>query len=373
MPGYRHHALIHDTSDDLLRAAVPFLRAGLAGGDTAVLVCRPERNAQIGEALGPDAGVAVLPQGDIYLRHAYAVATYRAMMRRHLDTGTGRVRLVGEVDFGAGPDTWDEWIRFESVVNAVLAPYPLSSVCVYDTAVLPEAVVASAEQTHPMLLTPTGPRRNPRYVPPEAFLRAEPERDPLEAGAPTVEFGVLGTLGEITGLRRRMRATPALTGLPTGRTDLVAAVAEVAANGLVHGRRPVRVRMWVASTRILCTVTDQGPGFDGGLAGYAPVDTDDPQRTGAGLWLARQNCDRLETARTPEGFVVRLSLDVPGSAVRAPHAAEARAETAHRRAEKAHRRVRELERAVARLDARMAARRHRRRRPPPAPGPIGRR
>jgi hypothetical protein len=63
---------------------------------------------------------------------------------------------------------------------------------------------------------------------------------------------------------------------------------------------------------VLCAVTDQGPGFDDPLAGYAPLDTRHLDRGGAGLWLARQCCDRLDMSTDPDGFTVRLSIAIPG-------------------------------------------------------------
>jgi DcmR-like sensory protein len=43
--GYVHHALFYDSTEALLTGAVPFLRAGLDGGEDVVLVCRERNNA----------------------------------------------------------------------------------------------------------------------------------------------------------------------------------------------------------------------------------------------------------------------------------------------------------------------------------------
>jgi hypothetical protein len=65
---------------------------------------------------------------------------------------------------------------------------------------------------------------------------------------------------------------------------------------------------------VLCTVTDQGPGLDNPLAGYTPIQTDDPHYAGAGLWLARQCCDQLDAIAGPDGFTVRLGVMIPDAA-----------------------------------------------------------
>ena len=100
------------------------------------------------------------------------------------------------------------------------------------------------------------------------------------------------------------------------RSRFAAAVAEVLLNALRHGRPPVAVRLWVTPTRLECTVTDRGDGFDDPLAGYILPGNGFPP-AGAGLWLVRQACDTLEAFRTGTGtgFAVRLATGLPGSAL----------------------------------------------------------
>jgi anti-sigma regulatory factor (Ser/Thr protein kinase) len=361
--GYIHHALFYDSTDALLATAVPFLRAGLNAGEPAILVCRHGPNSALTDALGADPDVTVFDRAAVYTRTAHAVANYRQMMRRHTPAGTRRVRLVGEVAFGADPKTWPEWMQFEAIVNAALSPYPLSSVCAYDTRSLPDPVLASAEHTHPLLLTPSGGRPSPHYRPPAAFLRqfAGVDPDPLETTAATYTLDLTGLI-QLADLRHQLRTAQALSSLPTSsRSNLVAAVAEIAANGLIHGRPPVRVRLWVTPTRVLCAVTDQGPGFDDPLAGYAPADTGHPLRAGAGLWLARQSCDRLDMTTAPDGFTVRLSVTVPPDGADRRHGIQARAEAAQRRAYIARARADELQRRHDEIETQLLARLRRQR------------
>ena len=70
----------------------------------------------------------------------------------------------------------------------------------------------------------------------------------------------------------------------------------------------MRIRLWSTARQTVCTVTDAGPGFDDPLAGYLPAHGGDMSRGGMGLWLARQLCDQVTLARTPDGFTVRLVL-----------------------------------------------------------------
>ena len=112
---------------------------------------------------------------------------------------------------------------------------------------------------------------------------------------------------DIAGIRSDgRRLARAGSALPLRKVeDFFLAVTEVATNALQHGRRPVRVRLWTAPGRLVCTVTDRGEGFNDPLVGYAPA-PDGDHTAGNGLWLARLLCDQLDTARDPDGFTVRL-------------------------------------------------------------------
>jgi anti-sigma regulatory factor (Ser/Thr protein kinase) len=88
--------------------------------------------------------------------------------------------------------------------------------------------------------------------------------------------------------------------------DLLLAVDETTSNAVRHGRPPVDLQLWTADDRVVCRVTDRGPGPQDPCAGYGPAHGDDLSRGGMGLWLARQLCDHVHVARTAEGTSVRL-------------------------------------------------------------------
>jgi anti-sigma regulatory factor (Ser/Thr protein kinase) len=373
--GYVHHALLFGSDAELVRVAAPFLAEGLVAGDAVVLACEDRKNRVLADALGGDPRIGFLERSRTYLRTPVAVATYRRMVEGRLAGGARRVRLVGEVDFGQDPATWDEWIRYEAICNVALAPYPFWSVCAYDTGVLPEPILRSAHRTHPNLLTAAGRRRNRRYVPPARFLgRSRPAPpDPLEQTDPVVVGEDLADLTQLRTLRDRVHRelVRVLVPDPT-RSEFVSAVGEVAANGLLHGRPPVQVRVWASLERLVATVTDRGDGFDDPLAGYAPSRGRDPRRAGMGLWLTRQLCDQLELSRTAERFVVRLIVAIPqpaGSRVEREALVRGHAETAKARAAKARALADEMLRRYDQLEAEASALERRQAlRQPPRPG-----
>jgi len=96
--------------------------------------------------------------------------------------------------------------------------------------------------------------------------------------------------------------------------DFILAANELTTNAILHGRRPVRVQLWVGPSRIDCTVTDHGPGFDALPDVAPPALTDDAgDDAGMGLVLARQSCDELTVQWGDGAFSVRCSTGRPGS------------------------------------------------------------
>jgi anti-sigma regulatory factor (Ser/Thr protein kinase) len=203
------------------------------------------------------------------------------------------------------------------------------------------------------VLTAGGRTPNHRYVDPVTVLRrSSPFRPaPLEAADPVVHLSGLTGRTCLPDIRARLRASLAGPWWQEEiRRDFVAAAAEVAGNAFRHGRPPVELRLWTTPSRLLCTVTDRGTGFDDPLAGYLPPG--EPGVSGAGLWLARQSCDRLEAYPDRSGFTVRLTTRLPASASEVPATAwQTRGETAAVRAERAQVRAAEL---LRRFDARAA-------------------
>jgi anti-sigma regulatory factor (Ser/Thr protein kinase) len=305
--GYTHDALYYQSEDELLAAAVPFLRSGLEQGQEVMVVCAEPTSALLSAALDADPRISSMTQEEVFRRAPGAIALYQQMLERNVAQGGSGMRLVGQVDFGASPAEWAEWARFDAVLNRALAPYPLWSLCMYDTRELPSEVLDWANLSHPNVVAGGSRQSNPDYLEPTEFMRrAVPSQpDPLTATAPVLE--VTG-LTDLRRLRQQLRAELSGPSLPPETlADFVVAVSEVATNALMHGQPPVDVRLWSTPNRSVCTVTDRGKGFDDLFAGYAAA-REDLAGGGMGLWLARQLCDHLNTEHGPDGFTVSLAV-----------------------------------------------------------------
>lgn len=309
----RHDAFFYAGEDELAATVVPFVREGVERGE--VVLVNTEGNPVTGllKAVFTDEPSVRFAEG-AYAKPVSVIDRYQRAMGRGSRPEAAGFRAVGYIDFDRGHLPWREWLRYEAVSNRVFADYPLRALCPYSTDDLAPEIVAAMRSAHPTLLEGGRQKHNPEYVEPASLvvrpdLRTPP--DPVQAAEPTLE------LADVRDLRTlRMDVYPAmfLTRVPRdGVDDFVKAVGEVATNAWTHGARPVRLRLWVAPDRLVCTVTDQGPGVHDPLRGYARPgqgssrpSPEGTTREGLGLWAARQLVDVLDYERTDEGFTVRL-------------------------------------------------------------------
>lgn len=303
-----HIAALVDGPEHLLTTATAFVEEGLRVGDLVVLACPAGTVDAVRSALGERAG-QVEADARIALaetRPPDAFTLHHTLLERAAGSGSGRLRVLGQVMFGGDEVAWREGERYESAANAVLARSAVTAMCLYDRSVLPPAVIASAGATHPLVHDAAGLRPSPGFEEPVGYVRRLPvPREPVEALPPVFEVRAASSLAV---LRHALRDVLAVQ-VPDEeqRGDLYLGVSEVAANAFRHGRRPVSARVWADGTRLVCTVTDAGRVFDDPLAGFVPARGRDLGRGGMGLWLARKLFDTVDLLPGDEGFTVRMS------------------------------------------------------------------
>ena len=307
-----HAAAVVGSDEEILAVALPFLADGLAAGDTTVLACPAEIADLIRAGLGVDAAtVENLPRiGLLDTRAPDALTVTRRLLERARGTGSGRVRLVGQVQFGDQPRTWREGARYEAARNVLLARSPLAGLCLYDSRILPAEVLDDARATHPELVIGGARGPSPDFRDPREFLRRLPvPREPVEDSPPVLAVPGATALAD---LRHRLAAAlTAHVADPDLADDLHLAVSEVAANAFRHGVPPVSARVWVGPDHLICEIGDRGSTFADPLAGFQPAHGPDLGRGGMGLWLARKLFDHVDLVPGPAGLVVRLTTRVP--------------------------------------------------------------
>jgi anti-sigma regulatory factor (Ser/Thr protein kinase) len=220
--------------------------------------------------------------------------------------GSGRLRVVAAVDFGADPADWREGQRFESVFNRLMGDAPVSAVCLYDRRRLSSQVIASAVATHPQLVLGSNWSVSAGFQDPKTYVPSLPlPREPVEDGAPVFAVEDAPTL---VGLRRQLAAViAARVSDQDQREDLQLGASEIAANAFRHGVRPVSAKVWSDGDRLICAITDSGTTYTDVFSGFVPAHGPDLGRGGMGLWLARKLWDHVDVLPRPEGLTVRLS------------------------------------------------------------------
>jgi anti-sigma regulatory factor (Ser/Thr protein kinase) len=306
-----HGAAVVESEAELLATALPFLEEGLRAGDLVALTCPPETVALICRELGEQAS-AVHSDPRMSLlgsRAPDALTMCSRYLERAVAEGSGRLRVVAEIDFGPEPADWREGQRFESVYNRLMGDAPVSAICLYDRRRLPAPVIASAEATHPQLVRGTAWSASAGFQDPGTYVPALPlPREPVEDGDPVFSVDDAKTLA---GLRHQLGAVIAsLVPDREQQGDLHLAASEIAANAFRHGVRPVSARVWAEGDRLVCLISDRGTSYSDPFSGFTPAHGLDLSRGGMGLWLARKLWDHVDVLPSDTGLTVRLSTRI---------------------------------------------------------------
>jgi anti-sigma regulatory factor (Ser/Thr protein kinase) len=310
--GLKHGVFFHDTDDDLTAAAVHFVRDGVERGEQVLVNTEPLPVTGLLRAMFSGEDQVSFSDAPAYTKPVSVVDSYRRTMDRGLADGVTGFRALGHIDFATTHLPWQEWLRYEAAVNRVFADYPLRTLCPYDTREVGPDIVAGLEAAHPSVLVDGRLEDSPSYLEPDTLLRRVgclTPADPAQREPPT-----LSLLPVVDPQALPLEVSPSTLGSDLERADVddfARAVVEVASNALAHGAPPVGLRLWARPDRLVCVVSDTGPGIADPLRGFArrpvpPDGTADPAGSGLGLWAARQLVDVLDYARGPHGFEVRL-------------------------------------------------------------------
>lgn len=297
--GHVHEAGFYGSDAEFRSLITPFVEESLAAGEPLIFGYDERKNKLLRTWLPASARATFLAGASLYATPARAIATFRRLFARHVADGASRIRVAGDVPHEGNGRRFHGWDRYEAAVNTVWSDYPVRSLCLYDASTVSPRVRDVVERTHPCLLTAPGERlASARYEDPFVPLEAVP--DALESAAPLVTRNDISP-AEARAIIRAL-AAPRLDGDTVH--DLILAVSEAVSNALVHGRPPVRFRMWADPDQVIAHVHDSGPGPRGALTGLMPVSSE--TGAGLGLWLIHQLAVDVDLIRAPEGFTVRL-------------------------------------------------------------------
>jgi anti-sigma regulatory factor (Ser/Thr protein kinase) len=302
---FRHQALLYAGLDDFLEGTVQFIRDGLAGGESVLVVESAAKIALHRAELG-GAAVSVLfaDMAAVGANPARIIPAWRDFVTQHGGAGR-RFRGIGEpIWSGRSPAELIECQRHESLLNVAFGlDTPWWLLCPYDTQALEPSVIDEARRSHPFIAD--GDVHRPSFDFRGLADSGAPFDVPLPDPPPAVPELVFGS-GDLMAAGGLVSESAADAGLGTSRAaDLVLAVNEILSNSIQHGGGRGTLRIWHEAGSVVCEIRDAGQ-FDCPLA-----DRERPVPGGAGprgLWLANQLCDLVQVRSFFSGTVVRLHM-----------------------------------------------------------------
>lgn len=311
---FTHTAFIISAGVDLPSVLGPELHRSAEIYDEVLLVVGGRTRAALTDAAA-DLPRTILNWGDpaaFYQRLGSAYEAFRRYLVTQHQAGR-RVHVIAEPDLigTVNPefraDRAAAYLAYEAVCNDTYAIGGSAVTCIWDRRDHEDTTIDAVRATHAHLLTASGLKPSPHYLPPEHYL-AERHDMPMQPAPPLVEHDVvLREVADLSALRSIMGAWAAGHGFTEeAAEDLVVAVIEVATNGLRHGAAPVRARAWHRGDTLLVQCDDAGIQQIPATAGYYRPHPMAAATGGRGLWLARQLADVVTVSSATARTTVRL-------------------------------------------------------------------
>ena len=286
---YSHELLLHHDDQTLVDGTRLFVQRALESDGQVLVHSSRQRISLLRAALGEDPRIEYAYDEDLYQEPTQTLFAYQRKLAEYPEATDAWV--TGTVPLGNDIESQSAWARYESLVNAALGGFAFHALCTYDSRALPASAIAAAKATHPTITVGRDSRPSDAYAGPDAFLHDPLARVPRAPDSIPDLVTTVTDLTELAHARRLVRtAARAQSAVSYEHVDdLVVAMNEVAANGLVHGAPPVRIVLWAQLTRLVCRVVDSGRGGLDPLTGFRYPEIEEPM----GLWAARQQVDDL--------------------------------------------------------------------------------
>jgi hypothetical protein len=298
-----HHTLLYASPEELAAKALPFFEEGLDSKNGVMTITSQRNLATLRAALGGRSpGVRFSRSRTWYATPAEVIGRYTTYLREQAAQGSPSAYVLAEVPWPRNDERLNrEWLRYEAVINHILAASPVHFVCLYDTKRHDPSVIEAALASHPTEISEGGVASSSTYVPPEQMIdRITP---PLKTPKDGRHFGPEDPVPAATYVADLAREA----GVDAETARATAAVTiEILGPSMLH-RTPVTVTGWTEGGRFVWQIERQGGSEIAPWSGYGPPSSGDPE--GWGPWLARHLTDTMEIGRGAIGPAVQLTVE----------------------------------------------------------------
>jgi anti-sigma regulatory factor (Ser/Thr protein kinase) len=300
-PAFHHEALLYESLEGYLDAAVPFVTDGLEAGEKVLVAVDREKARRMREALGDDDGLSFVDMHALGRNPACIISAWDEFVS---DAGGRSCRGIGEPLWpGRTAAERSECHRHEELLNhAFRDARGFTLMCPYDTSGLDPADVTGSCRSHPHLARDGRRFASSDYAGiDEVAIFDEPLAD--LAGETSVLR--VSEPREVARVRAEVVEAAWRAGLGARARDAALAANEVVVNSLRHGGGAAEVVLSESDSTLVLEVRDRGFVRDP-LAGRLRPSAD--RQGGRGLWLVHRLCDLVELRTSPAGTTVRLHL-----------------------------------------------------------------
>ena len=303
---FHHEALFYEGDAQFVDRCRAFVEEGLDRAEPVLVMVGTRKLELLRQGLGERAGEVHFEDMELVGRNPARIIP--AWARFVADSagrgGGGGMRGIGEPIWAdRKPDEMAECQLHESLINlAFEAADTFRLICPYDTAALPDDVIAEARRSHPIVSKAGDPEPSREYYGIDKVAARFTEQ--LPEPSQTVDQ-VRVTPDGLQEARRLVRRRAQEAGLGQRTDDFVLAVNEILSNSLHHAHDEGLLRVWEEPDGLVCEVRDSGQILQPLIGRQEPAAG---QVGGHGLWLVNLVCDLVQVRSSPDGSAVRMKM-----------------------------------------------------------------
>jgi anti-sigma regulatory factor (Ser/Thr protein kinase) len=302
---FHHEAVFYEGDDQFVDRSLAFVHAGLARSEPVLVMVGARKLELLRAALASRAADVHLVDMEVVGRNpARIIPAWSRFVADNAGTGGG-MRGIGEPIWAERTACeLSECQLHESLINlAFVAADEFRLICPYDTAALPEDVIAEARRSHPVVSYEglESVSHDYRGIDQVAAGFATPLAEPP---AEAEELRV--TLPALRVARRLVWRRAEEAGLGDRSEDFMLAVNEVLSNSLQHAGEGGTLHLWHDDRGLVCEVRDHGH------IAQPLIGREEPgigQIGGQGMWLVNLVCDLVQVRSSEGGSTVRMRMN----------------------------------------------------------------